>query len=250
MVELTVNVRSWWPSSVPPLTENDDRQRLIHRSAAFATVPTVVAAVLAVNLIWSVIRSNLDADTLDDWPYKFTLTDTSAAATLLVAVVSLVIARSQWAHANRPSIGFGIDDEGQVFSKDSTVWRFWIYNAGPANAIVRRFEYRIVLQGKTAPTLGSPWVSLDAVNATLDGAGLEDGVTHHIRWIGGGFPLAPNIKYDDGSRFAWMTVDALAQLRRLDVRVVVEDGMGDIHECVFPVMDRLPSVTTEAIRAL
>lgn len=210
-------------------------------------LPVGIAILLGLNLAWSIVRANLDPSQLDRWPYRLVLTDTGTAAGLLGASVSLILGRLQWAHANRPALGFGIDDESLRSARDSHTWVCWLFNAGPGMATVRDAGYRVALYSENRVPDDGPWVSLETVNNELGAAGLVDGEQFHLLWVGSGYPLAPTTRPAEGSKIGWFTIEALSVVQQLDMRVVIEDSLGDHHEMVMPLMDRMPSVAREIV---
>ncbi|GII28786.1 hypothetical protein [Planotetraspora mira] len=229
-------------------------QRTIRRSRLFFVFPVIAIAIFAFNLIWEVVRHNMDQKSLTSWPFRFSMVDTSTTANILVLATGLLIARLQYARVLRPVIGFSIDDADGLFKPDSDQWRFWLFNAGPGTVVVERFEYYVEFKGdEDAGRLdmndSRSWVPLAVVNDQLRSRGLKDGEDYFLRWNTKGAPVPPASSYKEGGRFAWFTIRGLAELERFDVRIQVMDGLGDIHERTFPFMHRLPSVTEDAIKA-
>ena len=226
-----------------PEDESLGLQKVIRRSFVYVYFPVIILAVLAMNLIWEVIRQNAPAGATDSWPLRFTVLNTPTTAALLGAIGALLIGRMQWAHAHRPAIGYAIDDEGAKFDPDSDEWRVWLHNGGPGIARVASFEYvvRFVGQPSSVP------ISLTELNRALESHHLVDGKDYFIRWLGKGFPLAAVNQYTNGIQIARFSVRALAEFEELDVHVTAVDGVGDTHERTLMIMDRLPSVTKNAV---
>lgn len=164
---------------------------------------------MSINFVWEIVRANLSSDALTSWPFRFTLINSSTTATVLAVFIGLFMGRLQWARALRPIVGFAIDDEGSRFRPDSDLWR---------------------------------------VNDQLKSRHLTDGIDYFIRWYAQGAPFPAVKNYSDGMQLAWFTVNALTQIRILDVRVRYVDSLGDVHEKTTPIVQRLPSVTVAAIQ--
>lgn len=69
-----------------------------------------------------------------------------------------------------------------------------------------------------------------------------------MRWNSHGAPLPIVKRYSEGMQLAWFTINALAQLRILDIRIRYTDSLGDMHEKITPIMHRLPSVAAAVIK--
>jgi hypothetical protein len=85
---------------------------------------------------------------------------------------------------------------------------------------------------------------LSFINDQLQSRALKDGTDYFIRWYSHGAPFPAAQKYSEGMQLAWFTVRALMQFRTLDVRIRYADSLGDIHERIIPIIQRLPSVAT------
>jgi hypothetical protein len=223
--------------------------RVIRRSRLFFTVPIIIITVTGANLIWETIRANLDSGTLATWPFRFTILGDSTTATVLAVFVSLFMGRLQWARALRPSVGMAIDDEGIQFRPDSEKWRIWTYNAGPGGAVFGGISYYVRFIDQSDGDGPINWVPLSVVNDQLRSRQLVDGIDYFIRWNTRGAPFPAVKNYSEGMQLAWFTVKALTQIRVLDARLRYVDSLGDVHEKVIPIMQRLPSVALTAIRS-
>jgi len=141
-----------------------------------------------------------------------------------------------------------IDDEGMQFRPDSDKWRIWLHNAGPGGAVVDGVTYYVRFADQPDSEGSINWVPLSIVNDQLRSRLLADGVDYFVRWYARGAPFSAVKQYSEGMQLAWFTINALAQIRVFDVRVKYIDSLGDVHEKITPVMQRLPSVTVTAIR--
>lgn len=110
---------------VPRESEEYGAVRTISRSRLFFTVPILIIGALSVNLIWEIVRSNLDSGALHSWPFKFTILDDPTTATVLAVFVSLFMGRLQWARSLMPVMGITIED-GAKFQLNSEEWHVWI----------------------------------------------------------------------------------------------------------------------------
>jgi hypothetical protein len=218
-------------------------QEVVSRSFIYVYFPVLILGFLAMNLIWEVIRANTNSAALESWPLRFTLLNLPTTAALLGAIGALLIGRMQWAHANRPTIGFAIDDEDARFDPKSTEWRVWLNNGGPGIARIVGFRYtvRFVRQPSSVPA------TLTEINDAMGERGFIDGKDFFLRWIGRGAPFPPVSHYTSGKQIARFSVATLAEFDELDIEVTVVDGVGDTHRRLLLIIDRLPSVTRAAV---
>jgi hypothetical protein len=233
-------------SHEPADGETYGTQRIIKRSITYVVGPSVVIGFLAILTAWEVVRANVPAAATTLAPFNVSFLGAGASATLLGGAIGLFLARMQWARSLRPSIGFATDDKDEQFSEKSSVWRFWIHNGGSGVATIEKFSYRIRFSGAPDPSKGG-FVDLRTAVNTMTGRGLAPGTDFFIRQQAKGMPLTPTPRYHQGNLFAWLTVSTLAQLERFDVKVWAMDAAGDIHERIFPCMDRLPHAAQLAI---
>ncbi len=235
-------------TSVPREHEDYGSVTIVRRSRLFFTVPVVIILFISIYFVWEIIRENLSVQTLASWPFRFTIISASTTATVLAVFISLFMGRLQWARALRPVVGLAIDDDGAQFLPDSTKWRLWVYNAGPGGAVIDSITYCVRFADQPEGDGFVNWVPLAVANDQLRSRNLADGKDYFMRWYGHGAPFPAVQKYTDGMQIAWFTLQALAQIRILDVCVRYIDSLGDIHEKTIPVIQRLPSVTVTAIR--
>ncbi|MFG2038112.1 hypothetical protein [Dactylosporangium sp. NPDC048998] len=214
---------------------------IVRRSFLFVYFPTLLLGVLGANLIWEVVRQNMSPAARQDWPLRFTVLDTSNTATLLGVMTGLLLARLQWARANRPTLSYVISDEKGTFDAASTKWIVWLHNGGPGIAVVLQFQY--VVGFTNAPT--STHTTLDEINRVMDSRGLVSGVDYFVREMGPGAAL-PASSARDAPLICWFNIRTLAELTQFDILVQVRDGLGDVHERTIVVFGKLPDIALRA----
>lgn len=233
---------------VPREDERYGAARVVGRSRLFFIAPIIIIVVISANFAWEIIKINLSPHLAAEWPFRFTILDAPASAGILAVFIGLFMGRLQWARALRPTIGCAIDDESVQFRRESEVWRFWLYNAGPGGAVIDSVMYhvRFVDQDESDDTGG--WVPISAMNQRFRSRNLIDGVDYFVRWFAHGAPFPTVSTYSDGTKNAWFTTRALAELRILDIKVRFTGSLGDSYEKIIPIMQRMPSVVVAAIR--
>lgn len=234
--------------SVPREHEDYSATRVVRRSRLFFVAPIVIIVLISANLVWEIIRANLHPPTLNEWPLRFTVINASTTATILAVFVGLFMGRLQWAHALKPVMGSAIDDEKAQFRRESNKWRFWLFNAGPGGAVIDTVLYyaRFVDQAESEGAVD--WVSLSIVNDQFRARNLADGFDYFLRWYTKGAPFPVVKNYSEGMQLGWFTVETLAQLRVLDVKVRYIGSLGDSYEKIIPIMHRMPTVAVAAVR--
>jgi hypothetical protein len=234
-------------NSIARENEEYGQAKVVARSRLYFKAPVVIIVLIALNLVWEVVRSNIPSHDLTLWPYRFTIMDDSTTATVLAVFVSLFMGRLQWARTMRPIAGMAIDDEGAKFRPDSDIWRVWIYNSGPG-ATISEITYYVRFADQPANDGVTNWVPLQVVNDQLKSRHLLDGIDYFMRWYANGAPFPPVKNYTEGMILAWLSVKALNEIRILDVKIRYVDSLGDTHEKITPIIQRLPSVAVEAVR--
>jgi hypothetical protein len=233
------------------MSREDERygiSRTIKRSRLFFVVPVIIIIIVSVNLVWEVIRANLGSHTLTSWPFRFTIIDASTTATVLAVFISLFMGRLQWARTLRPTAGVDIDDEDRRFLPTSDKWRIWVWNVGPGAATMESIAYYVRFIDQPEGEGVTNWVSLPVLNDQLQSRALKDGRDYFVRWYGHGAAFPVVQQNSQGLQLAWFTVEALAKLRILDIRIRYVDSLGDLHEKIVPIMHRLPSVAITGIK--
>jgi hypothetical protein len=217
-------------------------QRIVHRSPMFVALPVVILAVLALNFVWEVIRANVSDAARAEWPLRFVLLERPATAALLGVFAGLFLARSQWAKANRPSIGYSITDIDGGFDARKLKWKVIVLNGGPGIAVVEQFKYEF----QTTSLAKSVTISLKEMDRFLQRQGLNSGIDYFIREWGSGAVFPPVTKYSDETMICWFTTEALAKLDKFDVEVRFRDSLGDLHERTLTVIEKLPEPAARA----
>ncbi|WP_433209521.1 hypothetical protein ACQP00_45310 [Dactylosporangium sp. CS-047395] len=215
--------------------------RIVRRSFLFVYFPTVLLAMLGANLVWEIVRQNSSPAVKQHWPLRFTILDTSTTAALLGVMTGLLLARLQWARANRPTLSYVISDEKGTFDAASNKWIVWLHNGGPGMAVVTQFQY--VVGFTNAPT--STHTTLNEINRVMNSRDLVSGVDYFVREMGPGAAL-PASTARDAPLICWFNIRTLAQLTQFDVLVQVRDGLGDTHERTIVVFGKLPDIALRA----
>ncbi|NJC71146.1 hypothetical protein HC031_15705 [Planosporangium thailandense] len=226
------------------------QQKVIQRSRLFVVLPAAALVVLAVGLVWEIVRTNMDGSVVHRWPWGFSLLPIDTAATLVTAVGGLMLARAQYARTQRPSLGFSVDAKGA--NPEDAVgaewWQLHIFNGGPGLGVVSLVEYRAQFRdgGRGHEGRGS-WCSLSDVRTVLRDHGLEDQRDYYLVWLGKGAPLTPVQRARDGCLLATFNRRALGALAVFDIRLRVRDSVGDEHERVLQLVHHLPNAVAEAL---
>jgi hypothetical protein len=239
------------PAKIPildPESESYGTQRVISRSTAFVTVPIVAVCIIAANLIWEAVRINISPTLATQWPYRFTIFNMAITGALLGVTATLLFTRMQWARALRPAVGFSIKCDQTSYDMDSK-WEFWAFNAGPGGAVTREYRYAVRLIDDYKAYRSDAWLTLEAVSKLLVDRNFVEGKDFGLTWNAEGAPMPAVPHYGDGYKLAWFTTDALTRLLQFDIRIRVVDSLGDSHERVFPIIDRLPPIAKRLIDA-
>jgi hypothetical protein len=213
----------------------------------------LAAAVLLV--VWEMLRQNLPDPMKEHWPWRLQLLDLGSGATVATVIAALVLTRMQYAQTVRPAIGFhqvltkGKTEELSVGVIDEATWKVEVYNGSSGILTVESLSYRVastdVVDGAEIP-----WLDHGGAGQVMRAAGLVEWEDFRLHKVGSGVPMFIN----DGSKdLILLTIKTSAMLRLavLDMRFVVKDALGDLHEvlypcrALFPVQRALPDTDEE-----
>ncbi|MFD5555934.1 hypothetical protein ACFWIA_19105 [Streptomyces sp. NPDC127068] len=212
----------------PGTPDERDGQRLVRRSPALFTAPIVLLVVLALVLVWEVVRSNVTGELATQWPWRLRLMDMNPLGSLLAVAVAAVLARTQYALAVRPALGWRSGWGPGTLGSEERTWRVGILNGGRQQAVVEAVDYRIVLADGTV----FGWSTHAGALELLTRLGFVQDADFSLHRYGAGFPLIPSGAYDtvEAGEFTDLFVH---EVEELAMRVRVLDGAGDCHERVM-----------------
>ncbi|MEU6868659.1 hypothetical protein ABZ924_36430 [Streptomyces sp. NPDC046876] len=209
-------------------------QRRIRRNPWLFTAPLVLLCALGAILVWEVVRSNLPEATRARWPWRLELMSQEPLASLLAIAAGAVLARAQYARTVRPVLGWRSSFAEGELTAGQRCWRVGLFNGGQHNVVLTRVDYRLVAAADPEGAAGpeGEWSDLAGVAARLAALDLRAGVDIRIASFGGGFPLVATGTYEtiEIGVFSRRFVD---EVRSFQVRVRMEDSVGDSHERVI-----------------
>ncbi len=222
----------------------DGTQQVSKRSRLFVGIPLLAFVVSCCNLIWEIVRLNIDDDLRANWPYRLSLLPIEASATGAVALGGLMLARAQFARTQRPTLGFAVaSTEEKYDDPHSDQWGIYLYNAGPGMAVTLRSGYRAVFQGPADTSQDTGWLNASEMRGALESVGLEPGADFWLQSFGNGAPLVPVDRARNGFMVARFSRRATAYLRTLHFTIEVVDTVGDQHERTIEYVSHLPFTT-------
>jgi hypothetical protein len=219
-------------------------QRVVSRNRLSYHVPLVLFWFLMLDVVWEVIKENRPANPSPPLPWWITVFNLNTAATAAGILGSLLLARTQFARAIRPSLGF--NNTAQVTltsSKRLTLpcrWTVNMINAGPGTCTVVRCEWRYAVADEELEDL---WMSWDEVVESLAQRGLVYGKHYYLVQLGPGAVFPVSSDPDHELEIACLSERAVSLLRALELRTRVIDMAGDIHERVGHCMYSAHSIT-------
>jgi hypothetical protein len=197
----------------------------IRRSRMFVLLPGITLVILGLDLIWDVIKSNLNAEVVRQWPWRFGLLDITSCATLIGLIAGLLLTRAQFSKSMTPAVGW----RGSMANKSARIpraaWTVFLYNYGTGNCRVIKIQYSYTLSGR-AP---SSWETWDVIVKKLAEEKMIRNRDYYLRNIGIGFTIPIDSTDRRDSELAAFTIESLARLSSLDVALEVEDMLGDTY---------------------
>jgi hypothetical protein len=214
-------------------------QRVVSRNALTFRAPQAVFWFLIVDILWEVVKENRPQDSSPPFPWWFTIFNLSTGVTAAGIFGSLLIARSQFARAIRPALGFFNDERaGSIRVTLPARWTVRMTNGGPGACTVLRCEWRFALFGEEAE--GS-WLSWQDTIAGLTARGIAYGRHYYLINLGPGAVLSGNAsqQLEIGS----FSERAVSALETLEIRIHVIDLAGDVHERIGDLLYSARSIT-------
>jgi len=121
----------------------------------------------------------------------------------------------------------------------------FFYNGGAGVAVVRSVDFKVCITGDDQAE--ADWRGYIDVFEMLEASGLVRGRDFLLSDNGAGLPLVPNTRREESTMLAAFGSDALRKVLRFDIRIRVRDGVGDVHERVLDVVDRIRRVSPTQI---
>ena len=214
-------------------------QRVVSRNALTFRAPQAVFWFLIVDILWEVVKENRPANPSPPFPWWFTVFNLSTGVTAAGIFGSLLIARSQFARAIRPALGFFQDERaGSIRVTLPARWTVRMTNGGPGACTVLRCEWRYALSGQEPE---DSWLSWQDTIAGLTAHGIAYGRHYYLINLGPGAVLSGNAsqQLEIGS----FSERAVSALDSLEIRVQVVDLAGDVHERIGDLLYSARSIT-------
>ncbi|MFI6585933.1 hypothetical protein [Embleya sp. NPDC050493] len=194
---------------------------------------------VVVDLVWEVVKANLDRGVRGEWPWRFTVLDTSACAALVALLGGIVVTRIQLSHTLRPVLSWSGFDGGshRVVDSRRTVT---LRNAGGGRAVVRSVSYRVSATDAYAGRVARPagWVDSDVVVDFFEALGLERDRDFFLLHLGAGAAIPMSSNWREGMELLALNAKGRERLSLVDIRLVVTDVLGDTHRrdlrCIRP----------------
>ncbi|MGW4373042.1 hypothetical protein ACWEJ7_05170 [Streptomyces albidoflavus] len=227
-------------------------QRRVSARGTTLLLPRVLLVATLADLVWEIVKANLDSPVREEWPWRLVLLDASTCAALVALLTGILVTRAQLSQTMRPVLtwsGF----EGHSTQLPDSRRTVTLANHGGGRAVVRSVAYRIRATGadEEAEPPGGEWLTWHQAVDALAALGLDRGGDFFLLHLGPGAAVrAAGAAAREDMEIAALNARALDRLAALDVRVRVADVLGDLHErdlqCVRPRPQAPPDPTTTA----
>jgi hypothetical protein len=198
--------------------------KLVKRNGIFVRLPGVVLGLLILNLVWDIIKINLNSEFVKRWPWRFTLLDISTCAALAGIVAGLLLTRAQFSMSVRPAVGWSGHEAKSNLLADAA-WTVHLTNHGPGRCRISKVEYSYTLTDK----LPSDWKTWDMIIGELTEAGILINRDYHLEDNGVGFTIPVTSGRAQETELAAFTRRCLTRLSALDIALEVDDVIGDTY---------------------
>ena len=216
---------------------------MVRRNRVFVIMPWIILAAACLLLGWEIVRQNLPKDMLEKWPWRFQILDLESGSTIATVVAVLIFTRMQYAQTMRPAIGFrarpiGESNELDLRNLDNVAWNITVHNRGTGIATVDRIEYLIAAEERSVAK-SIEWMAYDEARLALQRFGLVEFKDYRLHRLSQGYPLtAADIV--DSPILTITTAAMIDALGVFDVRLRIQDALGDHHEIFLPFRETFP----------
>lgn len=211
-------------------------QRVIRREFKSWLGPQLLLGALLINLIWEILKSNLEPQLRHEWPWRLIVLDRSTTATLAGIAATLILTRSQLSKSMHPSLGWSARESLSRYIKRSRR-TIWLNNAGPGRALVHEISYRLdMAEGSATPerdTRGDEWMEWGEVIDRIERQNLKHHKDFFVLHLGVGAGIPAGGLLEQGLEIAAFNERTISRLSRFDIRIQVIDIIGDRHERVI-----------------
>ncbi|MFE7568729.1 hypothetical protein ACFU76_17495 [Streptomyces sp. NPDC057539] len=199
----------------------------------------MLLALALADLVWEVVKANLDDHARGEWPWRFIVLDASACAAVVALLTGIIVARTQLSQTMQPVLSWSASAGGSREVTDS-LRTVTLINAGGGRAVVRSVAYRIQATPQDADRAEVPsgWISWHAAVDALASLGLDWNQDFFLLHLDSGAAIPLSSSTREGMELLALGPRSLGQLSALDIRVRVTDVLGDVHErqlqCIRP----------------
>ena len=222
-------------------------QQLVRRNFWFSGVLRVALVLLAIVLLWEIVRQNMSPQSRGGYPWRLHFLETSTAASLFGACAALALAREQFARSVRPALGwFGFTNVKSDFITEPVAWTNYVSNGGPGRCVVVEAKYRFALfpqidDGSAPPEWQNRWIPWRELVRHLGHLNLVLDRNYFLTTFGAGTVVAQVGNSSQERPFAVWDTKSLAILQVLDVRLTVVDLAGDTYVRILRLLHIAPA---------
>ncbi|MFD7616319.1 hypothetical protein [Streptomyces sp. NPDC059802] len=192
-----------------------------------------------VNLIWEIIKANLDSDIRGEWPWRLTVLDASTCAAIVALLTGIIVTRSQLSQTMQPVLSWS-GFAGRSHELTDSLRTISLINAGGGRSVVHSIAYRIRASEPytSSASIPSGWMPWHDTVDSLKALGLDWDHDFFLLHLGTGAAIPMTNANREGMELLALGAKALERLVVLDIRIQVTDALGDIHQrdlqCIRP----------------
>lgn len=169
------------------------------------------------------------------WPWRVHVLQAEATAQIIAIFSAYLLLRFQFSKTLAPILGYSDKPSRGRFAAAGAMGREVAVRNGGGVVVVDSVLYCV--DSKLNPTEGRLWEDESSLRRHLDGKGLVDQRDFHIESIGQGAPLSIASNAPTGELLLAEFGDkAVREIQGFDIRLRVRDGLGDVHERIFRVL--------------
>lgn len=214
-------------------------QRRISTGGRTWLLPRAFLALVVADLGWEIVKTNAAGQDRSEWPWRFTVLDTSTCAAIVVLLTGIIVTRTQLSLTLQPALSWSASVGGSRGVTDS-LRTIVLVNAGGGRSVVHRVQYRIraAPDHAGASDIPSDWMSWHAAISSFMALDLDWDRDIFLLHLGTGAAIPMVSRTREGMELLALGPKAVERLAVLDIRIQVTDVLGDIHQrdlqCIRP----------------
>lgn len=208
-------------------------QRRVSRAWKTSLLPLVLLIFFGGDLVWEIVKANVNAGARGRWPWRFTIVDENTSIAAVGVLAGILITRTQVSQTLRPILSWSATTNPSRWLSNArrTVH---LHNGGGGRAVVVSVAYQIECSSRRHPAAEpDSWLGWGEAIDVLKAAGIEAGRSVYLLYLGLGSAIPMATRPSGGFELAAFSPSALDSLDRFTIKIRVVDVLGDEYERIL-----------------